>query len=127
VNAVDSSAWLEYYSNGPNAEIFAPAIESFDELIVPSIVIYEVYKYARRQAAEHPVKLAVGQMERARVITLDSFLAKYAAELSLELGLPMADSIILATARMYDAKVWTQDSDFKDIPGVEYHQKRLKK
>jgi toxin FitB len=124
VNAVDSSAWLEYYSNGPNAEIFAPAIEAFDELIVPSIVIYEVHKYARRQAAEHPVKLAVAQMERARVILLDPFLAKFAAELSLELGLPMADSIILATARMYDAKVWTQDSDFEGIEGVRYFPKK---
>jgi toxin FitB len=124
VNAVDSSAWLEYYSNGPNAEVFAPPIESFDELIVPSIVIYEVHKYARRQAAEHPVKRAVAQMERARVIQLDAFLAKFAAELSLELGLPMADSIILATSRMYDARIWTQDSDFEGIEGVRYFPKK---
>jgi toxin FitB len=126
-NVIDSSAWLEYYSEGSNIEIFAPVIEKRSLLIVPSIVIYEVHKFAQRQRDDHPVRAAVAKMEEAKVIYLDSFLAKYAAELSLELNLPMADSIILATARMYDAKVWTQDSDFKDILGVEYHPKRLKK
>jgi toxin FitB len=123
VNVIDSSGWLEYFSNGSNAAFFANAIEDFDSLIVPSITIYEVYKYAKRQAEDDPVRQAVEQMEKANVILLDSPLAKLAAELSLEYKLPMADSIILATAQTHNAIVWTQDSDFKDIPGVNYHPK----
>ena len=128
MNVVDSSGWLEYYANGSNASFFATSIEDFNELIVPSITIYEVHKYARRQTgataeAEHPVQLAVFQMEKARVIHLDAHIAKYGAELSLELGLLMADSIILSTARTHNATLWTQDSDFEGIPGVQYRPK----
>jgi predicted nucleic acid-binding protein len=123
VNVVDSSGWLEYYADGTNASFFATPLENFEELVIPSITIYEVHKYARRQVAEHPVQIAVSQMEKAHVVPLDARLAKYSAELSQELGLPMADSIILATARTYDATLWTQDSDFKDIPGVQYRVK----
>ena len=112
MNVVDSSAWLEYLANGPNASHFAPAIEAVDELLVPAIVIYEVFRRVLHQGA---------------VIGVDSALALYAARLGAEHKLPLADSLIYATTRVRDAVLWTQDADFKDLPGVRYRAPRSSK
>jgi predicted nucleic acid-binding protein len=120
MNVVDSSGWLEYFADGPNADFFAPAIESPDLLIVPSISLYEVFKRVAQQRGEGEAIHAVAVMNQGRVVDLDAALALGAAALSLELALPMADSIILATARAHEATLWTQDSDFEGILGVEY-------
>jgi predicted nucleic acid-binding protein len=120
VNVVDSSAWLEYFANGPNAGFFAPAIEKTSELLVPSLTLYEVFKRVFRQRDEGAALQAVAVMQQGTVIDLDAPLAVAAAQLSIEQRLPLADSIILATARAQAAVLWTQDADFKGIPGVEY-------
>jgi toxin FitB len=120
MNVVDSSGWLEYFSDGPNADFFAPAIERLDELVVPAITIYEVYKRVLVQRTEADAIRAVAQMQQGAVVDLDSRLAVGAARLSVEARLPMADSIILATARLHDATLWTQDADFEGLPGVRY-------
>lgn len=123
MNVVDSSGWLEYFADSANAEFFANAVENIEELIVPVITIYEVFKRVYQQRGEGDALQAVAMMEQGQVVELDPRLALSAAKLSLELKLPMADSIILATARSYDAIVWTQDEDFKGIAGVEYIEK----
>lgn len=120
MNVVDSSAWLEYFANGPNAGFFAPAIEKTSELLVPSLTLYEVFKRVFRQRDEGAALQAVAVMQQGTVIDLDAPLAVAAAQLSIEQRLPLADSIILATARAQAAVLWTQDADFKGIPGVEY-------
>ncbi len=124
MNVVDSSGWLEYFAEETNAHFFAPAIEDKRNLIVPSISFYEVFKRILQQRGEHEALLAVAQMMQGQVIELDSALALRAAKLSSRLSLPMADSIILATAQMYDAILWTQDQDFKGIEGVRFIEKR---
>jgi predicted nucleic acid-binding protein len=124
MNVVDSSGWLEYFADGPNADFFAPAIENIAELVVPSISIYEVFKRVLQQRDEGDALQAVALMQQGIVVDLDTAMALNAAKLSLDFGLPMADSVMLATARAHSATLWSQDSDFKGIAGVEYVEKR---
>ena len=123
MNIVDSSGWLEYFANGPNADFFSPAIENVSELIVPSISIYEVFKRVLQQRSESEALLAIALMEQAKVVNLDTIIALSSAKISIDLKLPMADSVMLATARAFNATLWTQDSDFKGIEYVKYIEK----
>lgn len=120
MNVVDSSAWLEYFADGPNADEFAGPIQDSENLIVPSITLFEVFKRIRIQRDSEIALRAVSQMRRGKVVDLDADLAVAAADLSADLRLALADSVILATARSYEATVWTQDADFEGIEGVEY-------
>jgi len=124
MNVVDSSAWLEYFANGSNAAFFASPIEAVDELIVPSLTIYEVFKRVLQQRDEGDALRAVAVMQQGSVIDLDARLALLAARLSLDTRLPMAESIVLATARLHQATLWTQDGDFANLPGVRYRSRR---
>jgi predicted nucleic acid-binding protein len=124
MNVVDSSAWLEYFANGPNAAFFATAVEKIDDLIVPSLTIYEVFKRVLQQRNEGDALQAVAVMQQGEVVDLDARIALSAARISLECKLPMADSVVLATARAHGATLWTQDADLKDLPRVQYRKKR---
>jgi predicted nucleic acid-binding protein len=124
MNVVDSSGWLEYFINGDNAAFFAPAIEDTEAVIVPTISLFEVFKRVLIEKNRDGALEAVALMKGGHVVDLDDNLALVAAELSYELKLPLADSIILATAREYDATLWTQEAHFKDIEGVKYVEKR---
>ena len=124
MNLVDSSAWLEYFSDGSNAGFFAPAIENTAELIVSTINLYEVFKRVLQQRDESAALRAVAVMEEARVVDVGESIALHAARLAIAHKLPMADSLILATARENDAVLWTQDADFEGIDGVRYRGKR---
>lgn len=124
MNIVDSSGWLEYFANGPNAEFFAPAIEDVEALVVPVISIYEVFKRVLQQRGEDDALQAIVAIQQGRVVALNVTLALHAARISIALNLPMADSIILATARAYHATLWTQDTDFAGLEGVQYVEKR---
>jgi predicted nucleic acid-binding protein len=123
VNVVDSSAWLEYFADGPNAAAFAPAIQATAELMVPSITLLEVFKRVYQQRGEGPALQAVAVMQQGRVIDLDGPLALAAAKLSADSKLPLADSVVLATARQVEATLWTQDADFEGMSGVRYRAK----
>ena len=124
MNVVDSSAWLEYFADGPNAEDFASIIKDAESLLVPSITVYEVFKRIREQRDSEVALRAVSQMRRGRVVDLDADLAVAAADLSAELQLPLADSVILATARLTQATLWTQDADFAVLDHVSYRAHR---
>lgn len=124
MNVVDSSAWLEYFADGPNANDFAPVVADTETLLVPSITLFEVFKRVAAQRDEEAALYAVGQMQRGTVVDLDADLAVAAAALSAEMRLPMADSVILATARRADATLWTQDADFSGLDHVEYRTRR---
>ena len=124
MNLVDSSGWVEMAADGKNARFFEPAIRDLDRLVVPAISIYEVFKCISRQRGEGPAFEVATLMRRGRVVDLDPDLAIDAARTSIETGLPMADSIILATARAFEATLWTQDEHFRDLPGVKYARGR---
>lgn len=123
MNIVDSSGWLEYFADGPNAERFAEPLGNSSELLVPSITLYEVFKIVCRQRGEDAALQAVAMMQQGKVVELSSSIALLAAKLSLDLKTPMADSIILATARIHAAVLWTQDNDFEGLSDVRYFPK----
>ena len=124
MNVVDSSAWLEYFANGPNAAFFAKPIEKVEDLIVPSVSLYEVFKRVMTQRGEDQALQAVAMMQQGTVVDLDATIALSAARISVENQLPMADSVILATARAHGATLWTQDADFDGMPGIKYREKK---
>ncbi len=123
MNVVDSSGWLEYFADTPNAKHFSSPIEDTENLIVPTITFFEVFKKILKQKNEGEALQAVALMQQGQVVDFDMELSLNAARLSVEHQIPMADSLILATARAFDATLWTQDSDFRDLEGVEYFPK----
>lgn len=124
MNVVDSAGWLEYFIGGENADFFAKAIETPESVVVPTISLYEVFKRVLIEKNRADALEAVALMKEGQVVALDDNLALVAAELSFKLKLPMVDSIILATARAFEATLWTQDAHFKDLTDVEYIEKR---
>ena len=124
MNLVDSSGWLEYFADGKNASFFAPAIENTKLLLVSSINCYEVFKRIAQQRDENAAMQAIAVMQEGVVVDVTSDLAIVAAKIALDLKLPLADSVILATARMNQAIVWTQDYDFDGVADVKYVSKR---
>ena len=124
MNLVDSSGWLEYFTDGKNAGFFAPAIENTKLLVVSSINCYEVFKRIAQQRDENAAMQAIAVMRQGEVVDVSADLAVVAAKVALDLKLPLADSVILATGRLRRATVWTQDSDFEGIEGVKYVAKR---
>jgi toxin FitB len=123
MNVVDSSAWLEYFADGPNASIFAKPIEATRSLLVPSLTLYEVFKRVSQQRDEDEALRAVAVMEQGKVLELDQATALEAARVSIQYAIAMADSIMLATAQRNRATLWTQDSDFDGLPGTKYFPK----
>ena len=124
MNIVDSSGWLAYFADEPNAKYFLPALSDEASLIVPTVTIYEVFKVVLRESDENHAMQTTVAMQKGNVVDLSASLAMAASKLSLEHHLPMADSIILATARAFNAVLWTQDLDFQDIKNVKYFPKK---
>ena len=124
MNIVDSSGWLAYFADEPNAKHFQTPLQDTTSLIVPSVTIYEVFKVVLRESSENDALHSVAAMQKGTVVDLTTKIAIAASKLSLQNRLPMADSIILATAQEFNAKIWTQDSDFENISGAKYFSKK---
>ena len=120
MNIVDSSGWLEYLAAGPNAGFFSKPIEDTKELLVPSISIYEVFKRVVQQKSENEALQVIALMQQGQIVNLDPSIAISAAHVSLQYQMPMADAIMMATARNHKAVLWTQDSHFEGIQNVNY-------
>lgn len=123
MNLVDSSGWLEWLTDGKNADQFAPAILNTTELLVSSINLYEVYKKVLLERDEQTAVQVLGLMQQGQVVDVDTTLAVSGAQISQKYKLPLADSLIYATAQRFAATLWTQDADFKGLAGVEYFPK----
>ncbi|RWX50980.1 putative nucleic acid-binding protein, contains PIN domain [Candidatus Electrothrix marina] len=123
MNILDSSGWLEYFADGPNAEHFSIPLENLDELLVPTICLYEVFKVVLRESGEDNALQATALMKQAKVIDITQDIAIMAAKISHEQQLPMADSLILSTAYRHEAVVWTQDIDLKGKLSVKFFPK----
>jgi predicted nucleic acid-binding protein len=124
MNIVDSSGWLAYFADEPNAKYFLSPLKDTASLVVPTVTIYEVFKIVLRESSENEALQAAVAMRKGKVVDLTTSLAIAASKLSLAHNLPMADSIILATAKEFGATVWTQDSDFKNMDAVKYFPKK---
>lgn len=120
MNVVDSCGWLEFLADGPNAGFFAAPLSDVTTLLVPSISVYEVFKRVLIQRGEGDALQVVALMQQGRMLDLDSGAAVSAARLSADLGMPMADAIMLSAARANDATLWTQDAHFEGVEGVRY-------
>lgn len=123
MNVVDSSGWLEYFGKGTNADFFAPVIKNTGALYVPTVCIYEVFKHLLSQRGEEAALQAIGVMSLGTIVDLTREIAVNAAVNSTKFKIAMADSIILATARSYGARLWTQDINFAGMDDVEYVEK----
>ena len=124
MNIVDSSGWLAYFADEPNAKHFLTPLNDTDSLVVPTVTIYEVFKVVFRESNENDALHAAVAMRKGKVVDLTASMAIAASKISLEHKIPMADSIILATAKEFEATIWTQDSDFKNIEDVKYFPKK---
>ena len=119
LQVVDSSGWIEVLTNGPRADRFLEVLADEKSLIVPSITIFRVFKWILREHSEAQAIQAIALMQRGKVVDFDSSIAIAAAQLSHALRLPMADSIILTTARQHQARLFSMDADFKGLADVE--------
>jgi predicted nucleic acid-binding protein len=126
MNVVDSSGWLEYFADSNYADFFADAIEDRQNLVVPAISIYEVYKRLYIQRGRDIALEAIAYMQTGKVVDMDTGLAIEAAEFSAEKKVPMADSIIYKIAQSHKAILWTQDIDLEGLDGVQYQKKQTK-
>lgn len=124
MNVVDTSGWLEYFEGGPNAIRFSVPIKENTELVVPTICIYEISKVILRESDENHLLQALAAIQKGKIVALSPSISTAAAKISLKYKLPMADSIIYTTAKEFNATVWTQDVDFKDLPNVNYIPKK---
>jgi len=124
MNVVDSNGWIEYFTGGPGAAFFARVIEDVDSLIVPAIVVHEVMRKIMRDAGEPAAQTVLAALRQGQMVAIDEALAVSAARLGLAHQLPLADSIVLATARAASATLWTQDKDFEGLPQVRYQAKK---
>jgi len=124
VIVVDSSGWVEFFTDGPLANEYATRLRSLSTIVTPVIVVYEVYKRLKRDLSEDDAIVAVSAMQRTRIVAIDQELALTAADLSLEHDLAMADALVLATARKFQAELVTSDRDFERVPGVVYLPKK---
>lgn len=115
---VDSSGWIEFFLDGPKAGIYARYLQHPEKILTPVIVVYEVYKKVKRERGEQLAKLCLAQIEKTQIVPITQTIALLAADLSLEFSLPMADALVLATARAQKSELITSDSDFQNIPGA---------
>jgi predicted nucleic acid-binding protein len=124
MNIVDSSAWLEYFAAGANAAYFAEVIENAAEIMVPTLCLYEVFKRIVQQRSENEALQAIAVMQQGQIAEMDATTALSAARISMDYKLPMADSVILATATLNRATLWTLDSHFEGMENVKYRKKK---
>jgi predicted nucleic acid-binding protein len=123
MNVVDSSGWLEYFVDGPKASSFEKPLQDLSDLIVPAICLFEVFKVVLREKNEDDALQAIALMKQGKVVDLTAEIALEEAKISHDHKVPMADSVVLATSRTYEATIWTMDSDFKKFDGVKFFQK----
>lgn len=120
---VDSSGWLEYLTDGSLADEYANYLGDLDEVLTPTVVLHEVYKWVRRERSEEEALMVAAQVQNSRIAPLSSTIALTAADLGIEHGLAMADSIVYATAIVGRVEIVTSDRDFESLPGVVYLRK----
>lgn len=115
---VDSSGWIAFLTDGPLAREYARRLRDAKNVVTPSIIVYEVYKHTKRHRSDEEAALAAAAIQKTTVIPLDDDLALEAADVALQHRLPMANAIVLATARRFGATLYTSDGDFEGIEGV---------
>ena len=119
MHIVDSCGWLEWFSDGSLADAYAPHLRDEEQLLVPAVVLFEVYKILKRETDEEKAILAASSMKRSLIIPLEEVLSLKAADTALQNNLAMADAIVYATALLYEVQLYTSDADFQGLPLVQ--------
>ncbi len=123
MNVVDSSGWIEYFLDTASADNFASAIEQTNQLIVPALAFFEVHRFLSRTVDASQRDTCLDIMRRSKVVELTTARAIAASNMAQQHRLAMADAVMYSIAREFNATFWTQDIDYKDLPGVSYHAK----
>ena len=118
MNLIDSSGWIEFFSEGPRVSEYANYLKDLSQIVTPTIVLYEVYKKIKKDRTEEEALLAVSFMKKTQIIPLEESIALLAADLSLKFSFPMADAMVYATAVEKNAELITSDAHFKDLEKV---------
>ena len=117
---VDSCGWVERFAGSPLGELYGAAMQDPGEMLVPAVCLTEVFRLLAREAGEPAALVGSGVMQQARVVALDAELAIGAARAGQAFRLPLADSVVYATAQAHGAEVWTHDEHFRGLPGVRF-------
>lgn len=120
---VDSSGWLEYFTDGPLADKYYPHLKKPEKILVPAVVLYEVYKKVAQEKGEEIALQIAAQMGKSEVVPIDHSIVLLAADVSIRYHLPMADAMVYATALSRKAHVVTSDNHFESLPDVIYYKK----
>ncbi|MBN2203412.1 MAG: type II toxin-antitoxin system VapC family toxin [Thermoleophilia bacterium] len=118
LKVVDSSGWVEHFADGPLADGFAPYLADPDQLVTPTVVLYEVYRWARRHGSDADAMEIVGHLEYTRFAPVDTAVAIAAVDYSRDHGLAAMDALVYATARLNRCELVTSDTDFRGLTGV---------
>lgn len=121
---VDSCGWLEWFTDGTLADQYKEFLADPDNILLPAIILYEVYKVLKREVGEEKALLAAGYMKNAQVIAIDDTIALAAADIALHEKLAMADAIIVAASRAHNCRIISSDADLKDQDNVDYIPKK---
>ena len=123
MNVVDSSGWVEYFQDSTRADLFALAIEQRDQLLVPTIALFEVHKVLSRKLPAELVERCLDVMRLGRVLDLTDSRAIAASKVASQHRLAMADAAMYSIAQEHQATFWTQDVDYQGLPGVQFFAK----
>ena len=121
---VDTCGWIEWLTEGALADSFASYMQDPAELLVPTTVQYELYKWVKRESDENTALDTIALADDSLVIPLSTDIALVAADLSLSHKLAFADAVIYASARKYNVELVTSDDHFEGLPGVTYFAKK---
>lgn len=127
MNVVDSCGWLEFFAGGSNKEFFRAPLQDTTRLIVPSMVVFEVCRRTLVLADDATARRVFEFMQQGQIVTLDEENMFQAALNAAKHKLAMADAIIWQTARVHQAKLYTQDVDLRGLPSVQFKAKQLLK
>jgi len=125
MNIIDSSCWLEYFAGTPLADVIGNIVENTDDLLVPSIVLFEVFKKLMVEVGEDKAIMAIAHLKQGHIVELDGDSAIFSAKIGREYNLALADSIIYATTLKYNATLYTQDHHFEKLRNVIYYKKKI--
>ena len=126
MNVVDSSGWIEFFLAGANGPVFKPVIERREQLLVPTIALFEVHKILSRSLPEDMVDRCLNVMRLGRVLDLNDRRAVAASQVARQHRLALADAAMYSMAQEHSANLWTQDVDYDGLPGVRYFAKTKK-
>lgn len=121
---VDTCGWVEWLTDGVLADRYAPYMARPSELLVPTTVHYELYKWVKREFDEAAAQEVVALADDSMILPLTREIALMAGDITLLHKLAFADAVIYASAQKYHVDLITSDDHFEGLAGVVYFPKK---